>query len=178
MRIAYFAHSLVSCWNHGNAHFLRGVLRELARRGHAVTAYEPAGAWSLQNLLRDHGEAAYVAPVVPLARGWSRQVDTDRNPVFYAGPLDAGDYGRWLRENAVDAGALGPSARADGGGRQERALLLIGSVPGLVPAWSDDEWRVWRFLRARPVAEAPVVAPTPPAPAPKRRIPPRASSSR
>ena len=55
MRIAYFAHSLVSCWNHGNAHFVRGVLRELTRRGHAVMAYEPEGAWSLENLLRDHG---------------------------------------------------------------------------------------------------------------------------
>ena len=106
--------------------------------------------------LRDHGEAAHVAPVVPLARGWSRQVDTDRHPLFYDGPLDAREYERWLRANAVDAVALGPSARADGGGRQERALLLVGSVPGLVPAWSDDEWRVWRFLHAEPVAGPPV----------------------
>ncbi|SDN69947.1 Spore maturation protein CgeB [Methylobacterium phyllostachyos] len=57
MRIAYFTHSLASCWNHGNAHFLRGVLRELMASGHAVAAYEPEGAWSLENLLRDHGEA-------------------------------------------------------------------------------------------------------------------------
>jgi spore maturation protein CgeB len=57
MRIVYFTHSLVSCWNHGNAHFLRGVLRELVRRGHDVTAYEPEGGWSLSNLLADHGEA-------------------------------------------------------------------------------------------------------------------------
>jgi Uncharacterized protein conserved in bacteria len=57
MKSVYFTHSLTSCWNHGNAHFLRGVLRELAHRGHEVEAYEPAGAWSLENLLRDHGEA-------------------------------------------------------------------------------------------------------------------------
>ena len=57
MRIAYFTHSLASCWNHGNAHFLRGVLRELQALGHDVQAFEPAGAWSLQNLLADHGEA-------------------------------------------------------------------------------------------------------------------------
>ncbi|GJD50597.1 hypothetical protein OPKNFCMD_3340 [Methylobacterium crusticola] len=57
MRIAYFTHSLASCWNHGNAHFLRGVLRELAADGHAVASFEPRGAWSLANLLRDHGEA-------------------------------------------------------------------------------------------------------------------------
>jgi spore maturation protein CgeB len=57
MRIAYFTHSLRSCWNHGNAHFLRGVLSELAARGHDVTAYEPEDAWSLANLIKDHGEA-------------------------------------------------------------------------------------------------------------------------
>ena len=57
MRIVYFTHSLRSCWNHGNAHFLRGVLSELVTRGHDVRVLEPEGAWSLQNLLKDHGEA-------------------------------------------------------------------------------------------------------------------------
>jgi len=56
MKIVYFTHSLRSCWNHGNAHFLRGVLRELIARGHEVVAYEPAKSWSLENLLKDHGE--------------------------------------------------------------------------------------------------------------------------
>jgi spore maturation protein CgeB len=56
VRIVYFTHSLASCWNHGNAHFLRGVLRELIALGHDVEAYEPEGAWSLENLLKDHGE--------------------------------------------------------------------------------------------------------------------------
>ena len=55
MRIVYFTHSLRSCWNHGNAHFLRGVLSELVVRGHDVEAFEPEGAWSLANLLKDHG---------------------------------------------------------------------------------------------------------------------------
>jgi spore maturation protein CgeB len=57
MKISYFTHSLLSCWNHGNAHFLRGVLSELVRRGHDVSTYEPEGAWSLDNLLADAGEA-------------------------------------------------------------------------------------------------------------------------
>ncbi len=56
MKIVYFTHSLASCWNHGNAHFLRGVLRELSARGHEVHAYEPQGAWSLANLLADAGD--------------------------------------------------------------------------------------------------------------------------
>jgi spore maturation protein CgeB len=55
VNIVYFTHSLASCWNHGNAHFLRGVLSELTQRGHRVNALEPKGAWSLTNLLNDHG---------------------------------------------------------------------------------------------------------------------------
>jgi spore maturation protein CgeB len=61
MRIVYFTHSLRSCWNHGNAHFLRGVLRELVERGHDVVALEPAENWSVENLSRDHGEAGLTA---------------------------------------------------------------------------------------------------------------------
>jgi spore maturation protein CgeB len=61
MKIVYFTHSLASCWNHGNAHFVRGVLSELIARGHDVAAYEPVGAWSLANLLKDHGEAGLAA---------------------------------------------------------------------------------------------------------------------
>ncbi len=58
MKVVYFTHSLLSCWNHGNAHFLRGILRELTSRGHDVVAFEPEGSWSVTNLLADHGEAA------------------------------------------------------------------------------------------------------------------------
>jgi spore maturation protein CgeB len=61
MKIVYFTHSLASCWNHGNAHFLRGVLRELHARGHDVLALEPECAWSLQNLLADHGDEGLTA---------------------------------------------------------------------------------------------------------------------
>ncbi len=57
MRVVLFAHSLLSDWNHGNAHFLRGVITELASRGHEVRGYEQRDAWSVENLVRDHGEA-------------------------------------------------------------------------------------------------------------------------
>jgi spore maturation protein CgeB len=58
MRIVVFAHSLVSDWNHGNAHFLRGVTRELLARGHDVQVWEPRDGWSRTNLVREHGEEA------------------------------------------------------------------------------------------------------------------------
>ncbi len=56
MRIVMFYHSLVSDWNHGNAHFLRGIASELLDRGHDVCVYEPANGWSYRNLVRNHGE--------------------------------------------------------------------------------------------------------------------------
>ena len=56
MRIVMFYHTLVSDWNHGNAHFLRGVVSELLARGHDVEVFEPAEAWSVRNLLAAHGE--------------------------------------------------------------------------------------------------------------------------
>jgi spore maturation protein CgeB len=58
MRVALFCHSLVSDWNHGNAHFLRGVATELVARGHDVRVFEPSGAWSRANLVADAGPAA------------------------------------------------------------------------------------------------------------------------
>lgn len=58
MKFSFFYHSLVSDWNHGNAHFLRGIVSELMDRGHEVNVYEPADGWSRSNLLHDHGEAA------------------------------------------------------------------------------------------------------------------------
>jgi spore maturation protein CgeB len=56
-----FYHSLRSDWNHGNAHFLRGVVSELLHRGHTVTVYEPQDAWSLQNLMAEHGDGPVAA---------------------------------------------------------------------------------------------------------------------
>jgi spore maturation protein CgeB len=58
MRIVLFCHSLVSDWNHGNAHFLRGVVAELLDRGHDVRVHEPLDGWSRANLVVDHGRQA------------------------------------------------------------------------------------------------------------------------
>ncbi|MFW6062317.1 MAG: CgeB family protein [Planctomycetota bacterium] len=58
MKVVMFYHSLLSDWNHGNAHFLRGVVSELLARGHRVDVYEPTDSWSRQNLLDEQGAAA------------------------------------------------------------------------------------------------------------------------
>jgi spore maturation protein CgeB len=57
MKFVLFYHSLVSDWNHGNAHFLRGVAGELLARGHQVDVWEPAAGWSRTHLVADHGLA-------------------------------------------------------------------------------------------------------------------------
>jgi spore maturation protein CgeB len=67
MRVVIFCHSLASCWNHGNVHFLRGIARELIRRGDRVVVYEPVDGWSRRNLAEHHGPSALEAgaQVVP-----------------------------------------------------------------------------------------------------------------
>lgn len=55
MRIVLFYQSLISDWNHGNAHFLRGIASELLARGHDVQIYEPRNSWSVQNLIQQYG---------------------------------------------------------------------------------------------------------------------------
>src|SRR5689334_22991758 len=51
LKFALFYHSVISDWNHGNAHFLRGLMRALQARGHSTICYEPVDSWSLLNLL-------------------------------------------------------------------------------------------------------------------------------
>ena len=77
MRIVVFCHSLLSDWNHGNAHFLRGVIAELLDRGHDVRAYEPRDGWSRANLIAGHGEAPLreVRAVFPWIDRVSREYD-------------------------------------------------------------------------------------------------------
>ncbi len=56
MKVVMFYHSIASDWNHGNAHFLRGIAGELIKRGHDVVVYEPENGWSLTNLIKDNGQ--------------------------------------------------------------------------------------------------------------------------
>lgn len=81
MKVAWFCHSLISDWNHGNAHFLRGVITDLSRRGHEVRVFEPVDAWSVTNLVTERGESALTAyravyPQLDIQR-YGAQLDLD-----------------------------------------------------------------------------------------------------
>ena len=80
MRIVLFVHSLVSDWNHGNAHFLRGVVAELLDRGHDVRVLEPADAWSRANLVAEESEEAIEA--------WERTFPQLRSEFYDRATLD------------------------------------------------------------------------------------------
>jgi spore maturation protein CgeB len=69
MKFVLFYHSFSSCWNHGNAHFLRGIARVLIERGHLVTVYEPADGWSRVNALRENNGAAVLEECAGLVPG-------------------------------------------------------------------------------------------------------------
>lgn len=56
MKCVFLCHAFSSCWNNGNAHFLRGVARELHRLDHEVVVCEPVNGWSRMNAIRDGGE--------------------------------------------------------------------------------------------------------------------------
>ena len=51
LKIRLFCHSIISDWNNGHAHFLRGIVGELSALGHDVVAYEDRDCWSLKNAL-------------------------------------------------------------------------------------------------------------------------------
>ena len=109
-----------------------------------------------------HWESQELATAVPLARGWERQVDIERNPLFYSGILTPAAYHRWLRYNAVRYVAISagtPDPAADG----EAGLVRQGQ-PWLVPVWHNAFWQLYQVTGTSPLASPPAaVARTTPA---------------
>ncbi|MGC4748566.1 hypothetical protein ACLQ28_23375 [Micromonospora sp. DT201] len=110
---------------------------------------------------RNYWEAARLGEV-PLARGWLRQADIDRNPLFFTTvpgatgtgvPLTQTSYRAWLTENAVQYVAL-PDAPLSWVGRAEAELVEDG-LPYLTPVWSGPHWRVWAVADPAPLVAAP-----------------------
>ncbi|MFE0511619.1 MFS transporter [Streptomyces sp. NPDC058964] len=101
---------------------------------------------------RSHREASALAPYVNLARGWNRQADMERNPLFYDDTLNSANYHEWLQRWAVHFVVL-PKGEPDGdGGERERALVQRG-MPYLKQIWGDANWQLFRVTDATQLAE-------------------------
>jgi hypothetical protein len=110
---------------------------------------------------RDYWEAASLGDV-PLARGWLRQADIDRNPLFFTTvpgatgtgvPLTAATYRDWLAEQAVQFVAV-PDAELSWPGRTEAAMVEAG-LPYLTLTWSDAHWRLYAVTDPQPIVALP-----------------------
>ncbi len=122
------------------------LVRELARL-HADTArLEAVPQYG-------HWESLQLASAVPLARGWERQLDVVRNPLFYSGTLTPAAYDQWLRYNAVRYVAIS-AGTPDFAGVAEGELIRAGE-PWLVPVWHDAYWQLYQVAGAVPLASPP-----------------------
>ncbi|HEV7876033.1 MAG TPA: MFS transporter [Nocardioides sp.] len=104
-----------------------------------------------------HREATALAPHINLARGWNRQADAQRNPVFYDDqtPLTAASYRDWLDRWAVHYVVL-PTGRPDAAAVAE-ADLVAGGLSYLRRVWSNPSWRLYKVSSPTPLADPPAV---------------------
>jgi hypothetical protein len=102
------------------------------------------GPWRVEVLFtKNHFEAAEVAPEFAMARGWQRQLDIERNPLFYdRGIFNSITYGLWLSEHGVKYVAV-PDVEVDISSRLERALIDSGRARYLKLRFRSDHWRVY-----------------------------------
>lgn len=117
---------------------------ELARRA-------PAGRVEVVPTV-NYWESAYL-DTAPLARGWLRQADLGRNPLFFDGTLDAASYRRWLLDTGVSHVAIA-DADVSWVGRREAALVRQG-LPYLTPVWEHPDWTLYEVAGAPSIVDGP-----------------------
>ncbi|HWI73135.1 MAG TPA: hypothetical protein VNT55_14365 [Baekduia sp.] len=129
-----------------HASYYDGMLRFL----HARQAAE--GPFRIEIPFTDnHWESARVAPTVPLARGWERQLDRKVNGLFYDDePFTPERYQAWLADNAVRYVALA-GAPIDYSAAEEAALVRR-RPSFLREVWHDAHWRIFAVRGATPLA--------------------------
>ncbi|MEZ0095164.1 MFS transporter [Streptacidiphilus sp. EB129] len=113
-----------------------------------------AGAGRVEAVpMLNHWESWGLVPAVELARGWNRQLDVQRNPLFYGGELTSTAYHDWLRRWAVGYVAV-PAAPLDSAATAEAAVIRTGPS-WLHEVWHDPDWTLYRVADAVPLAAAP-----------------------
>ncbi|MCZ4608549.1 MFS transporter [Streptomyces sp. Lzd4kr] len=101
---------------------------------------------------RSHREASALAPYVNLARGWNRQADMERNPLFYDDTLNSANYREWLQRWAVHFVVLPKDEPDPSAAERERELVQRG-MPYLKQVWGDTNWQLFQVTAPAPLAE-------------------------
>ncbi|MDX3766500.1 MFS transporter [Streptomyces sp. NBC_01707] len=101
-----------------------------------------------------HREASALAPYVNLARGWNRQADMERNPLFYDDTLNPVNYRQWLDRWAVHYVVL-PTGEPDSTGAMQEAVLVQKGQPYLKAIWADSNWQLFEVDSPVPLADPP-----------------------
>jgi hypothetical protein len=91
---------------------------------------------------------------IPLARGWFRQLDLERNPVLYEDDLTGAEYEAWLRSLGVRFVVL-PLAPLDRLGAEPQAELVRSGRSGLVEVARVPEAVVYELPGATPLLTGP-----------------------
>ncbi|MEV0412599.1 MFS transporter [Streptomyces sp. NPDC050448] len=121
----------VAAWNRELAPLVDQLKKAGAERGRVEVV--PASS---------HRESSAFPAYVNLARGWNRQADLERNPLFYDDTLTAESYRGWLDRWAVRYVVL-PADKPDSGGEGE-AKLVRGGLPYLQQVWGDANWQLFK----------------------------------
>ncbi|MFJ3091270.1 MFS transporter [Streptomyces sp. NPDC086838] len=101
-----------------------------------------------------HREASALPRSVNLARGWNRQADMKRNPIFYDDTLDPVNYRQWLDRWAVHYVVL-PQGDPDYSGARKEAELVGKGLSYLKLIWSNEDWRLFEVDSPVPLADPP-----------------------
>jgi hypothetical protein len=139
-------HDAISDLQHGSraesASYYRPLIGFLRRQ---------PGIWRVEvPFTQGHWESYWLAPRVPLARGWERQTDIAANPLFYDGRLTAISYERWLHQLAVRYVAVAAAA-PDYSARAE-LRLIAGGLPYLRVVARLPHWTVYAVANATALA--------------------------
>jgi hypothetical protein len=106
----------------------------------------------------DHWEAYWLPREgIALARGWYRQLDIARNPLFYEDTLDAVAYRSWLRSVGVRYVVL-PDTQLGRIGEEREAELLRSGRSGLRRVFAGETLTIWELPDATPILSGPALA--------------------
>jgi hypothetical protein len=109
------------------------------------------GLWRVEvPFTQGHWESYWLAPRVPLARGWERQTDIADNRLFYEPGLTAARYRTWLHELAVRYVAVADAPADYSAGAELR--LIRGGLPYLRLVKRLPHWTVYAVSDPTPIA--------------------------